>query len=89
MVVDIPYVVAGGGYEEEFANADDLFRCVVSSLAELPDDCLPAAIRIINIDEFAIDQIERDLMGFYFQSENERSKLGRKFKKFMKGWVYE
>lgn len=89
MVVDVPYVVASGGYEEEFTNSDDLFCCVIGSLSVVPDELLPVSIQIINIDEFAIEQIDRDIHGFYFQTENHRSKLARKFKKFMKGWVDE
>ena len=89
MTVDVPYVVRNDSYEEEFLSSDDLFETVVSSLITVPDDALPVSVKILNIDEFSVEFIERDINGFYFMSDNFHSQLGRKFKKYMKGWFNE
>lgn len=85
MVVEIPYILRTGDYEEEFATSDDLFDAVVSSLRSIPDEYLPAAIEILNIDEFAVEIIERSGNAFVFYSENRKSKLSRAFAQYMKG----
>lgn len=85
MVVDIPYIIRVGDFEEEFATATDLFDAVVGSLECIPDEHLPASIQILNIDEFAVETIERTPGEFYFFSENHKSKLARAFARYMKG----
>lgn len=85
MVVDIPYILRAGDYEEEFATSDDLFEAVVGSLESIPNEYLPAAIEILNIDEFAVEIIERANNAFVFYSENRKSKLSRAFARYMKG----
>lgn len=83
-MVEVLYVVRFGELDYEFVDPNSLFDFVVRGLTNVPDEHLPAAMDVLNIDEFSRDQIERDHSGFYFRSEMKRSRLGKAFCKYWK-----